>query len=139
MSVSSLLFSVSQETSHRVNFLTGLLDVVVTPASYSAPFPAWLRNHPTMAESPFARPQGHDGGPAFLDGLAKLYISVAIAWTIVLSCGITYLFIHRRETCVRVRNLPLALSAVACLHVYWVLCMVAYPMNGVYPCQVEYW
>ncbi|KOS44306.1 hypothetical protein ACN38_g4753 [Penicillium nordicum] len=31
------------------------------------------------------------------------------------------------------------LSAVACLHVFWILCMVAYSMGGKYPCAAEYW
>ena len=87
----------------------------------------------------FARPQGYDGGPAFLDGLGKLFVSIAVIWSLVLCCGIGYLYIHRRQPCVRIRNLPLAASATACLHVYWVLCMLAYSMNGTYPCVVEYW
>lgn len=30
-------------------------------------------------------------------------------------------------------------AAVSCLHVYWILCMVAYSMGGKYPCAAEYW
>ena len=90
-------------------------------------------------DASFVRPEGHDGGPAFLDGLGKLFVAVAIVWTCVLFAGILYLFAHRLEPSVRVRNLPLAVSAALCLHVYWVLCMIAYPMNGSYPCYVEFW
>ncbi|KAA8642758.1 uncharacterized protein ATNIH1004_009510 [Aspergillus tanneri] len=73
------------------------------------------------------------------DSLAKFYVSIAIIWTVALLAGAVFLIINRREQCVRIRNLPLALSAVSCLHVYWILCMVAYSMGTAYPCAVEYW
>ncbi|KAB8229038.1 uncharacterized protein BDW43DRAFT_315374 [Aspergillus alliaceus] len=73
------------------------------------------------------------------DGLAKFYVSVAIVWTAALLVGASFLVINRHEQCVRIRNLPLALCAVACLHVYWILCMSAYSMGSAYPCSVEYW
>ncbi|KAJ5605389.1 hypothetical protein N7510_008170 [Penicillium lagena] len=79
-----------------------------------------------------------DDAPLF-DSLAKLYISVAIIWTTALFVGSAFLIANRHEQCIRIRNLPLALSAVSCLHVYWILCMVAYSMGGKYPCAAEYW
>lgn len=77
-------------------------------------------------------------GPTF-DGLAKFYISVAIIWTTALLGGSAFLIVNRHEQCIRIRNLLLALSAVSCLHVYWILCMVAYSMGSKYPCAAEYW
>ncbi|KAJ5191048.1 uncharacterized protein N7498_010033 [Penicillium cinerascens] len=76
--------------------------------------------------------------PTF-DGLAKFYISVAIIWTTAILCGSAFLIANRHEQCIRIRNLLLALSAVSCLHVYWVLCMVAYSLGTKYPCAAEYW
>ncbi|KAK1147955.1 hypothetical protein N8T08_000471 [Aspergillus melleus] len=73
------------------------------------------------------------------DDLAKVYISVDIIWTVALLVGSILLVLNRHEQCIRIRNLPLALAAVACLHIYWILCMAAYAMGTAYPCEVEYW
>ncbi|CAI7610076.1 unnamed protein product [Penicillium glandicola] len=84
-------------------------------------------------------PGGADGvGPIF-DSLAKFYVSAAIVWTSAILAGSAFLIVNREEQCIRIRNLFLALSAVACLHVYWILCMVAYSMGDKYPCVAEYW
>lgn len=82
--------------------------------------------------------ENDNDGPKF-DRLAQFYISVAILWTTTLIAGCTYLVLNRHEQCIRIRNLLLALSAIACLHVYWILCMVAYSMGDKYPCAAEYW
>ncbi|KAJ6001584.1 hypothetical protein N7522_006811 [Penicillium canescens] len=79
-----------------------------------------------------------EGGPIF-DSLAKFYVSVAIIWTTALLIGSAFLIANRQEQCIRIRNLFLALSAVSFLHVYWILCMVAYSMGDKYPCVAEYW
>ncbi|KAJ5087265.1 hypothetical protein N7456_010881 [Penicillium angulare] len=82
---------------------------------------------------------GDDDGAPIFDSLAKFYTSVAIVWTVVILSGAGLLIANRREQCIRIRNLSLVLSAVGCLHVYWILCLVAYSMNGRYPCVAEYW
>lgn len=82
--------------------------------------------------------EGDGDGPKF-DKLAQVYIAVAIIWTTTLLAGCTFLVLNRHEQCIRIRNLLLALSAIACLHVYWILCMVAYSMGEKYPCAAEYW
>lgn len=74
-----------------------------------------------------------------LDGLAWVYISIAIAWTILLGLGVAFLISKRHRPFLRIRNVPLAVSAVATLHVYWVLCMIAYVLQGFFPCGTEYW
>lgn len=87
----------------------------------------------------FTRPGGDDGGAAIFDSLAKFYVAVAITWTAALLSGSVFLILNRHEQCIRIRNLRLMLSAVSCLHVFWILCMVAYSMGGKYPCAAEYW
>ncbi|KAE8364082.1 hypothetical protein BDV27DRAFT_117909 [Aspergillus caelatus] len=79
----------------------------------------------------------YSGG--IFDSLGKFYVSVAIVWSVALLVGSVFLVVNRHEQCIRIRNLPLALSAVSCLHIYWILCMLAYTMAGEYPCGVEYW
>lgn len=82
---------------------------------------------------------GDDDGAPIFDSLAKFYTSVAIVWTVVIATGAGLLIANRHEQYIRIRNLSLVLSAVGCLHVYWILCLVAYSMNGKYPCVAEYW
>jgi hypothetical protein len=82
---------------------------------------------------------GDDDGAPIFDSLAKFYTSVAIVWTVLILSGASLLIANRHEQYIRIRNLPLVLSAVGCLHVYWILCLVAYSMNGRYPCVAEYW
>ncbi|KAJ5397025.1 hypothetical protein N7509_005138 [Penicillium cosmopolitanum] len=85
------------------------------------------------------RPGQHDRNAPTFDNLAKFYVSVAIIWTFSLLVGSAFLIVNRHEQCIRIRNLLLSLGAVSCLHVYWILCMVAYPMGDKYPCAAEYW
>ena len=87
----------------------------------------------------YLRPEGHDGGEAFIDSWAKFEIAFAVLWTSFLTVGATYLIINRNAQCVRIRNLSLAISAVACLHVYWIITISVYPLNGTFPCNAEYW
>jgi hypothetical protein len=49
------------------------------------------------------------------------------------------LIINRGLPFLRIRSVPLAISAVALLHVYWVLCLLAYVLNGNFPCATEFW
>ena len=73
------------------------------------------------------------------DGLAWTYLSIAIVWTILLAAGIVFLVLNRKLPYLRIRDIPLSVSAVITLHVYWCLCMVAYILNGNFPCGTEYW
>ncbi|KAJ9631233.1 hypothetical protein H2204_008318 [Knufia peltigerae] len=73
------------------------------------------------------------------DGLGFLYVGIVIAWTCLLIPAAIFLVRNRHLPFLRMRNIPLAVSAVAVLHVYWVLCMIAYVLNGFFPCATEYW
>ncbi|KAL6245573.1 hypothetical protein RBB50_007572 [Rhinocladiella similis] len=73
------------------------------------------------------------------DGLGFLYVGIVIAWTCLLLPVAIFLIRNRQLPFLRMRNIPLAVSAVAVLHVYWVLCMIAYVLNGFFPCATEYW
>ena len=85
-------------------------------------------------------PKGVDGEFRLnFDSLGKLYVSIAIIWTIFVVCGSCFLLQNRRLPALRVRNTHLWTSAVAFLHTYWVLCLLAYVMNGAYPCTAEFW
>ena len=78
-------------------------------------------------------------GSIKLDGLGKLYISIAVVWTAALIPGAIILLRNRRLPYLRIRNIPLALSSVATLHVYLILCFIVYVLRGNFPCQTEFW
>lgn len=73
------------------------------------------------------------------DGLGITYIAIVIAWTCLLLPAAIFLVRNRHQPYLRMRNIPLAVGAVATLHVYWVLCMIAYVLNGFFPCSTEFW
>lgn len=84
--------------------------------------------------------KGCDGEPILnFDSLGKLYVGVAIVWTTIVICGSGFLLYNRDLPALRVRNTHLWTSAVAFLHAYWVLCLLAYVLNGTYPCTAEFW
>ncbi|KAF2804402.1 uncharacterized protein BDZ99DRAFT_525612 [Mytilinidion resinicola] len=73
------------------------------------------------------------------DHLGKLYAGITIAWTIILSAGSIWLLINRNVSFLRMRNIPLAVAAVAFLHVYLIKILLAYTSNGHFPCSAEFW
>jgi hypothetical protein len=84
--------------------------------------------------------EGFDGQPKLnWDSLGKLYISIAIIWTTLVVAGSWFLLYNRHLPTLRVRNTHLWTAAVAFLHAYWVLCLLAYIINGTYPCTAEFW
>jgi hypothetical protein len=74
-----------------------------------------------------------------MDWLGVMYIVVATIWTLALVLGSTFLVCNRQLPYLRIRNVPLVVGGVATLHVYLVLCMIAYVLNGNFPCATEFW
>lgn len=84
--------------------------------------------------------QGYDMALRFnTDGLGMTYIGLVVAWTCLLLPAAIFLIKNRHLPHLRMRNIPLSVGAVATLHIYWVLCMIAYVLNGYFPCATEYW
>ena len=85
-------------------------------------------------------PNGHDNnGRANMDSVSQLYLGIVATWTTLLAGGIVFLVYNRNLPFLRIRNLSLGIAAVCTLHVYWILAMLVYTMNGAWPCQVEFW
>ena len=83
---------------------------------------------------------GHDFTHRFnLDGLGKFYIIVTAVWTTILAGGITFLLSNQQLAILRIRKVWLSIIAILTLHVYWCFCMLAYVLNGYFPCQLEFW
>lgn len=74
-----------------------------------------------------------------LDGLGVLYLTIVTLWTTILLAGIVFLGLNRHLPFIRIRNIPLAISAVLVLHVYWVLCFLAYILQASFSCSTEFW
>lgn len=67
------------------------------------------------------------------------YISVAVAWTIILFSGMSFLWHHRQLPQLQMRRLPLVFVAMVSLHLYWIVVLIAYVLGPAYPCVLEYW
>jgi hypothetical protein len=84
--------------------------------------------------------EGYDMSLRFnMDGLGVLYIMVATVWTLSLVIGSVFLIRNRRLPYLRMRRISLSIGGVATLHVYLVLCLTAYILNGNFPCATEFW
>ncbi len=74
-----------------------------------------------------------------LDGAGKAYIAITVVWSVILFAGLTALILLRHLTFIRIRNVTLATAAVLTIHIYLVLVLLYYVINGLYPCNFEYW
>jgi hypothetical protein len=73
------------------------------------------------------------------DSLGKSYAAIAICWTLILYTGVAWLVSHRSLLHLKMRNMPLAITATSFLHVYLVKILLAYTTNGHFLCSVEFW
>lgn len=80
-----------------------------------------------------------DGTKPNTDGLGILYVVLAIIYTIILSTELVILYRHRLDFCVRIRGTNIIFAAVASLHIYLVIVLLVYPLNGRFPCAAEFW
>lgn len=83
--------------------------------------------------------KGHDWGKPNLDPLAVFYIVFAVAYTALLLLGFLALWRARHSAAVKLRGFSTICSAVLFLHIYLVLIFLAYPLNGLYKCGIEFW
>ena len=80
-----------------------------------------------------------DGGPANMDALGLSIISFIIVCSALLALGVTFLLYHRHLDFIRIRNVPLMISALLMIHVYLIFACLTYPLNGTFPCNLEFW
>ena len=88
----------------------------------------------------YANPHGHDWSDKYnYDGLGLSYIVFAVVYSVIFyaMCGIVWYY--RKHPVIKMRNVGLAISSLLILHVYLFLVFMAYPLNGYYPCDVEFW
>ncbi|KAI9844374.1 MAG: hypothetical protein M1838_002198 [Thelocarpon superellum] len=85
------------------------------------------------------RHSGHDLGEPNLDVLGTLYMGFCIVWTFLLLVGLTFFLLHRHVDFVRMRNACMVTAAILTIHVYLVIVLLQYPINGAFPCDLEFW
>jgi hypothetical protein len=77
--------------------------------------------------------------PPALDGVAIFYIIFSFIWTIILACGMMYLWQNRHLPMLRIRGLPLSFAAVTLLHIYWLAVQTGYIYGAYMSPGVEFW
>lgn len=77
--------------------------------------------------------------PLTIDRLGWAYIGVDVAWTVMLICGMSFLFYHRELPCIRIRRLPVLFAGTIALHLYGVVCVLGYTIGAVVPCVAMFW
>ncbi|KAI9681456.1 MAG: hypothetical protein M1817_002740 [Caeruleum heppii] len=84
-------------------------------------------------------PNGHDYGAPNLDIVGRAYIIVLVVWTVFVFSGLIWLVLHRHLDFIRMRNITLIALSLIMLHTYFFFVMILYPLNGLFPCQLEFW
>jgi hypothetical protein len=88
---------------------------------------------------PYLNPGGHNWGPKNDDGYGISTFAFGIVYTLVFYVTCLYLWLNRNHAAVKMRNIALSLTAVLILHVYLFMVFAVYYLNGLFPCNVEFW
>lgn len=76
---------------------------------------------------------------ARLDRVGIFWIIFAVSWSVILLCGMGFLYLKRAMPILRIRGLGLSLGAVSLLHCYWVCVTTGYVYGPLMPEVAEYW
>jgi hypothetical protein len=76
---------------------------------------------------------------SILNTTAWVYIAITIAWTLMLACGMGFLFHYRKIPGLRLRRPPLVFVSIISLHCYWTVCMLGYIIAPFAPCAAGFW
>jgi hypothetical protein len=88
----------------------------------------------------YISPQGRNWGPVVnWDDLGKFYAFFLVAWTVILFTGMSWLVTNRKLSFLKMRNIPLAITATTFLHIYLIKILLAYTTNGHFLCSAEFW
>jgi hypothetical protein len=74
-----------------------------------------------------------------LDAVGWTYMGLFIVWNLALAGGMAFLWHKRQLPSLRIRRIPLLLTGVFFLHVYAMLCVIAYPISDYISCTLEFW
>ncbi|KAI0173313.1 hypothetical protein GGR52DRAFT_380995 [Hypoxylon sp. FL1284] len=76
--------------------------------------------------------------PPNFDKVGKFYMAFCMTWTFLLFVGMGFLILNRKSPILKVRGLPLSLTAILFLHAYWILAQITYPVGMTLPVVVAY-
>ncbi|UKZ81774.1 hypothetical protein TrVFT333_009547 [Trichoderma virens FT-333] len=76
--------------------------------------------------------------PANWDKVGVFYISWCVSWTTLLITGMAFCWFNRNLPVLKIRGLPLSFSAIAFLHIYWILAQITYPIGATMPLVLAY-
>lgn len=76
--------------------------------------------------------------PPRWDNVGLFYIIFCCTWTTLVFAGVAFCWFNRHSPALRLRGLPLSLSAIVFLHAYWVLAQITYPIGGTMPVVLAY-
>lgn len=74
-----------------------------------------------------------------LDHPGTIYFTIFSLWTFLLLLFYTILFLNRHLPFIRLKNVPLVSWTLVFLHIQLSFDILLYPLNGVLPCELEYW
>ncbi|KAF9873810.1 integral membrane protein [Colletotrichum karsti] len=76
--------------------------------------------------------------PPNFDSLGIFYLTFCATWTALVIAGMVFCWVNRRSPILRLRGLPLSFAAIICLHLYWILAQITYPIGGTMPVVLAY-
>ncbi|KAL6864581.1 putative GprK-type G-protein coupled receptor protein [Trichoderma novae-zelandiae] len=76
--------------------------------------------------------------PPNWDGVGIFYLSWCVSWTTLVLAGMLFCWLNRSLPVLKIRGLPLSFSAIAFLHIYWVLAQITYPVGRTLPLVLAY-
>ncbi|KAL8867647.1 MAG: hypothetical protein Q9174_005521, partial [Haloplaca sp. 1 TL-2023] len=88
---------------------------------------------------PYINPGGYNFGPMNLDGYGISLLIFIVVYTVFLLAACAYLWLQRNHPVLKMRKVSTMLMAVLTLHVFAFVVFTVYPLNGGWPCAVEFW
>ncbi|KAI1383632.1 uncharacterized protein F4822DRAFT_421229 [Hypoxylon trugodes] len=76
--------------------------------------------------------------PPNFDKVGTFYIAFSSTWTFLLVVGMAFLIANRSNPILKIRGLPLSLTAIAFIHFYWILAQITYPIGATLPVLPAY-
>lgn len=73
------------------------------------------------------------------DAVGIWWLTFACVWTVLLACGMTFLYKKRDTPTLRLRSLSLTFAGVILLHLYWLSVQIAYTIGPLAPEVAEFW
>jgi hypothetical protein len=90
-----------------------------------------------MRRPAIREPSGY--GNVKFDRIGITYTTVLAVWTAFFVVGLVILLRNRKLSFIRLKNVPLVVAALVLLHIQLSFDLLAYPLNGVLPCALEFW